>query len=30
MEDLLKVFSSVNELSNKLDDKNFLEKEIDS
>ena len=30
MEELLKVFSSVNELSNKLDDKIFLEKKIDS
>ena len=30
MEELLKVFSSVNELSNKLSDKIFLEKKIDS
>ena len=30
MEELLKVFSLVNELSNKLDDKIFLEKKIDS
>ena len=30
MEELLKVFSSVKELSNKLSDKIFLEKKIDS
>ena len=30
MEELLKVFSSVNELRNKLSDKIFLEKKIDS
>ena len=30
MEELLKVFSSVNELSKKLSDKILLEKKIDS